>query len=40
MGACGGGMLRWVAFWGALVVSWRTAVGDGGRVCGAEQVGR
>ena len=30
--ACGGGALRWcpLAFWGALVVSWRPAGGDGG----------
>ena len=38
IGACGGGALRWVAFWGALGVSWRMGDGDGGRVWGAEQV--
>ena len=32
VGAGGGGVLRWglLAFWGALVVSWRPADGDGG----------
>ena len=38
MGACGGGVLRWMAFWGALVVPWRPADGDRGRVWGTEQV--
>ena len=38
MGACGGGFLRWPAFRGALVVSWRPADCDRGRVWGAEQV--
>ena len=37
-GACGGGVLRWVFFWGALVVSWRPVDGDGVCVWGAEQV--
>ena len=37
-GACGGGVLRWVVFWGALVVFWRPVDGGGGRVWGAEQV--
>ena len=37
VGACGGGVLRWVAFWGALVVYCRPADGDGGRVGDAEQ---
>ena len=37
VGGCGGGFLRWgpVAFWGALVVSWRPADRDRGGVCGA-----
>ena len=38
VGASGGGVIWWVAFWGALVVFWRPADGDGGRVWGAEQV--
>ena len=35
--ACGGGAVRLglLAFWGALVVSWRPADGDGGGVRGA-----
>ena len=39
VGGCGWGVSRWglVAFWGALVVSWRPADGDGGgRVWRAE----
>ena len=41
VGACGKGALQWgpLAFWGALVVSWRPADGEwGGRVWGAEWV--
>ena len=34
--ACGGGGLWSVVFWGALMVSWMPADGDGGRVWGAE----
>ena len=37
-GACGGGVVRRVVFWGALVVSWRPVGGDGVCVWGAEQV--
>ena len=33
-GACRGGVLRWVFFWGALVVPWRPLDGDRGRVWG------
>ena len=38
VGACGGWVLSWglQAFWGALVVSWRPADGDGG-LCGARR---
>ena len=33
-GACGGGVLRWVFLWGALMVSWRSVDGLGGACVG------